>query len=166
MRVPVRIKPRLEQSYSGTYSFTTHQAASLDLPGSWAAQDFSNSAGANTTLWIDFKKARGAFVPSLQNAVHDIFASLGDEGGKVYASKAQRVCGGERLGWFRSYEKPNEDPPWQYEETLFLAGDTIYRAVYSRPDGQPADRRIRAALNTLCPLPTESENPSSKSTLP
>ena len=120
------------------------------------------------TVWMDFKKARGAFVPqvmlwhvnaaflsgpSLHDAVGDIVESLRAQGAKVYVSKAQRVCGGKRLGWFLSYEKAHSDPPWQFEDTLYMAGDTVYRATYSRPDGQVEDKQTRAALNTLCPAP-------------
>jgi hypothetical protein len=115
---------------------------------------------------MDFKKARGAFVPqvmlwhvnaaflsgpSLDDAVRDIVGSLRAEGAKVFVSKPQRVCGGKRLGWFLAYKKLNTDPPWQFEDTLYMAGDTVYRATYSRPDGLAEDEKTRAALDTLCP---------------
>jgi hypothetical protein len=154
------------QRWSGNLTFTPHQSAALKLPASWATQDNGNAAAANTTVWMDFKKARGPFVPqvmlwhvnaaflsgpTLNDAIHDIVASLHAEGAKVYVSKAQRVCGGKRLGWFLAYEKPNGDPTWQFEDTLYLAGDTVYRATYSRPDGEAEDQKTRAALDTLCP---------------
>lgn len=154
--------------WSGKLSFRPHQSAALKLPASWATQDNGNAAAANMTVWMDFKKARGAFVPqvmlwhvnaaflsgpSLHDAVQDIVGSLRAEGAKVYASKAQLVCGGKRLGWFLAYKKPNTDPPWRFEDTLYMAGDTVYRATYSRPDGEPEDEKTRVALNTLCPAP-------------
>ncbi len=157
-----------ESRWSGHLSFTPHQSAALRLPASWATQDNGNAAAANMTVWMDFKKARGAFVPqvmlwhvnaaflsgpSLHDAVADIVGSLRAEGAKVYVSKAQRVCGGKRLGWFLAYEKPNTDPPWQFEDTLYMAGDTVYRATYSRPDGLAEDKNTRAALDSLCPAP-------------
>ncbi len=156
----------LESPWSGHLSFTPHQSAALKLPGSWATQDNGNAAAADMTVWMDFKKARGAFVPqvmlwhvnaaflsgpTLHDAVHDIVESLRAGGAKVYVSKAQRVCGGKRLGWFLSYKKANTDPPWQFEDTLYMAGDTVYRATYSRPDGLEEDKKTRAALDTLCP---------------
>lgn len=158
----------LESRWSGHLSFTPHQSAALKLPASWATQDNGNAAAANMTVWMDFKKARGAFVPqvmlwhvnaaflsgpSLHDGVRDIVESLRAEGAKVYVSKAQRVCGGKRLGWFLAYKKPNTDPPWQFEDTLYMAGDTVYRATYSRPDGLEEDKKTRAALDTLCPAP-------------
>jgi hypothetical protein len=161
-------KPLDAQRWSGNLTFTPHQSAALKLPASWAAQDNGNAAAANTTVWMDFKRARGAFVPqvmlwhvnaallsgpSLLDAIHDIVESLRAEGAKVYVSKEQRVCGGKRLGWFLAYEKPHTDPPWQFEDTLYMAGDTVYRATYSRPDGQAEDKQTRAALDTLCPAP-------------
>jgi hypothetical protein len=154
------------RGWSGNLTFTPRQSAALKLPGSWASQDNGNAAAGSTTVWMDFKKARGAFVPqvmlwhvnaaylsgpSLHSAVDDIVESLRDEGAKVYVSKAQLVCGGKRLGWFLAYEKPHGDPPWQFEDTLYMAGDTVYRATYSRPDGQAEDKETRAALDTLCP---------------
>ncbi len=161
-------KPLDPLRWSGNLSFTPHQSAALKLPESWATQDNGNAASANMTVWMDFKKARGAFVPqvmlwhvnaaflsgpSLHDAIHDIVESLRAEGAKVYVSKAQPVCGGKRLGWFLAYEKPHTDPPWQFEDTLYMAGDTVYRATYSRPDGQAEDKKTRAALDTLCPAP-------------
>ena len=158
----------LDDEIYATKTFETHQAARLDLPTNWGTQDMANGAAAQTTIWLDFKKARGASVPrvfllhlktefmsgpTLADAVKDIVGNLRSDGAKVFVSKAQRVCGGRRMGWFLSYEKPYEDPPWQFEDTMFVDGDTIYRAVYSRPDHQPEDARTRRALNTLCPLP-------------
>jgi hypothetical protein len=160
-------KPPQYSTVTGPLSFTTRQVAKLKLPVRWDKQDFANGAAADTTMWLDFSKARGATVPrvfllhlktsylsgpTLTDAIHDIVGNLHDEGAKVYVSRAQRVCGGKRRGWFLSYEKPNDDPPLQFEGTLFVAGDTVYRATYSRPDGQPEDPKTRAALNTLCPL--------------
>ena len=148
-------------------SFTPNQAATLKVPVNWDKQDFANGAAADTTLWLDFQKARGAIVPrvfllhlkttylsgpTLHDAVHDILENLRAEGARVYVSKARRVCGGKRLGWFLSYEKPNDDPPLHFVDTLFVSGDTVYRATYSRPDGQPEDAKTRAALSTLCAL--------------
>lgn len=160
-------KPLPYTGVTGPLSFTTRQAAKLKLPARWDKQDFANGAAADSTLWLDFSKARGATVPrvfllhlktsylsgpSLHDAIHDIVENLHAEGARVFVSRAQRVCGGKRPGWFLSYEKPKDDPPLQFEGTLFVAGDTVYRATYSRPDGQPEDARTRAALNTLCPL--------------
>jgi hypothetical protein len=88
--------------------------------------------------------------PSLQDAVQDVLASLRARDAKVYISKAQRVCSGRRPGWFFSYVKPSEDRPLHYDETLFMAGDTIYRATYIRRDDQPEDTKTREGLNTLC----------------
>lgn len=122
----------------------------------------------DSAIWLDFKKARGAFVPrilimklkttylsgpSLQDAVHDIVDGLHAQGAKMHASNAQPVCGAKRLGWFLSYNKPADDPPWDFDEVLVLQGDTVYRITYSRPDGAPEDAKTRAALKTLCPLP-------------
>jgi hypothetical protein len=161
-------KPLDPQRWSGNLTFTPHQPTALKLPASWATQDNGNAAASNTTVWMDFKKARGAFVPqvmlwhvnaaflsgpSLKDAIHDIVESLRAEGAKVYVSKEQRVCGGKRLGWFLAYAKPHSDPPWQFEDTLYMAGDTVYRATYSRPDGEAEDKATRAALDTLCPAP-------------
>ncbi len=160
-------KPTPDPGGAPSMSFTQHQAAALKLPVNWDKQDFANGAAANTTLWLDFKKARGAFVPrvfllqlkttylsgpSLQDAIHDILMSLREDAARVTVSRAQRVCGGKRLGWYLSYERPRDDPPAQFENILFLAGDTVYRVIYSRPVGQAEDAKTRAALNTLCPL--------------
>ena len=146
-------------------SFTKDQTASLKMPANWDQQDFANGAAADTTLWLDFKKARGAIVPrvfllhlktaymsgpTLQDSVHDILGNLRDEGAKVYVSRASRVCRGKRLGWYLSYKKPNDDPPLEFVDTLYVAGDTVYRATYSRPVGQPIDVKTRAAMSTLC----------------
>ncbi len=163
---PARSEPSDAHGWSGHLTFTPKQSAALSLPASWATQDNGNAAASNMTVWMDFKKARGAFVPqvmlwhvnaaylsgpSLHDAVHDIVESLRAQGAKVYVSKAQLVCSGKRLGWFLAYEKPTSDPPWQFEDTLYMSGDTVYRATYSRLDGQEEDKGTRAALNTLCP---------------
>jgi len=160
-----RAKPSRDLSGAPSMSFTPNEVAKLKVPVNWDKQDFANGAAADTTLWLDFRKARGAIVPrvfllhlkttylsgpTLQDAVHDIRENLRSEGATVYVSKAQMVCGGKRLGWLLSYRKPNDDPPLQFVDTLYVAGDTVYRATYSRPDGQPEDAKTRAALSTLC----------------
>jgi hypothetical protein len=118
-------------------------------------------------VWLDWTKQSANFVPrvmlwqmqavepymrrpSLQDAVQNVLSSLRAGNAKVYTSKAQRVCGGERPGWFFSYLKPSGDPPLYVEETLFAASETIYRATYVRPADQPEDTKAREALNTLC----------------
>lgn len=159
------IKPSRDLAGAPSMSFTTNQTATLKVPVNWDKQDFANGAAADTTLWLDFKKARGAIVPrvfllhlkttymsgpTLQDAVHDILGNLHAEGAKMYVSKAKTVCRGKRLGWFLSYRKPNDDPPLDFVDTLYVAGDTVYRATYSRPPGQPVDAKTIAALSTLC----------------
>lgn len=165
---PPLVQRKPSRNFDGTpsMSFTTHQSAALDLPTNWSKQDLANGAAADTTLWIDFKKAKGAIVPrvfllhlntsylsgpTLDDAVHDIVGNLREEGAKMYVSKARRVCGGRVVGWFLSYEKPRDDPPLQFIDTIFISGDTVYRATYSRAAGQPEDPKTRAALSTLCP---------------
>jgi len=163
-RTPRTKTPRL--GLSTGMSFKPHPATTLKLPSNWATQDQANGAAANTSLWLDFKKARGAFVPrvfimhmktkylsgpTLKDAVHDIVASLEPDDARVSVSAAQRVCGGKFQGWFLSYERPGEDLPGQYENILFVVRDTVYRVVYSRPDGQAEDPETRAALNSVCP---------------
>jgi hypothetical protein len=146
------------------------QPAALALPPGWAKQDFGNKAATDTAVWLQWTKQRGAFVPrvflwqrkadepymrrpTLKDAVQDVIATLRAHNAKVYTSKAHRVCGGERPGWFFSYVKPDDDPPVHFDETLFFAGDTIYRATYIRPADQPEDTTTREALNTLCAQP-------------
>ena len=151
---------------ASTATFTPEQSAALRLPTNWAAQDMANTVAADTTLYLDFKKARGAFVPrvflvhlqttylsdpTLHGAVEDILGSLRQYGTHVLASKPQRVCGGRFDGWFLSYSRPRGDPPGQYENVLFMQGDTIFRVMYTRPFGEPEDPKTRAALDTLCP---------------
>ncbi|GAC1498713.1 MAG: hypothetical protein NVS1B2_21890 [Vulcanimicrobiaceae bacterium] len=160
-----RVKPGRDLAGSPSMSFTPEQAAKLKVPVNWDKQDFANGAAADTTMWLDFRKARGAIVPrvfllhlkttylsgpTLQDAVHDISENLQSEGAKLYVSKAMRVCGGKRLGWFLSYRKPKDDPPLEFVDTLYVKGDTVYRATYSRPDGQPQDAKTITALSTLC----------------
>lgn len=141
--------------------------ASLALPQGWTRQDFGFLGTTETAEWLDWKHQSAKWVPrvfvwrikaetgymsrsSLHDAVHAVLSSLHDEGAKLYASKAQRVCGGERPGWFLSYVKTEDDPPLHLEETIFLDGDTIYRATYIRAAGEPEDAKTREALNTLC----------------
>lgn len=148
-------------------SLSPPQPAALSLPPAWAKQDFGNKAATDTTVWLDWTKQTADFVPrvflwqmkavarymrrpSLQDAVQDVLSSLRAEEAKIYANKAQRVCGGQRPGWYFSYVKPGEDPPLHFDETLFAAGETIFRATYIRPADQPEDTKTREALNTLC----------------
>jgi hypothetical protein len=143
------------------------RSASLLLPPEWGKQDYGNKAATDVKVWLDWTKQSAEFVPrvmlwqmqapeaymrqpSLEDAVQDVLASLHAQGAKVYASKAQRVCRGHRQGWFFSYLNPSGDPPVRVEETLFAAGDTIFRATYVRPVDQPEDTPAREALNTLC----------------
>lgn len=153
-------RPRIRQAE------TLPPQGALSVPRDWDKQDFGNIAETSVTLWLDWTKQTASFVPrlflwqkkedpemprpSLQDAVQDVLSTLHNEDDKVYASNAQRVCGGKRPGWFFSYVKPGDDPPLHFEETLLVAGGTIYRATYIRPAGQPEDPKARDALNTLC----------------
>jgi hypothetical protein len=170
-RTPQPPKPRpprrVFSSPPQAYSLSPPQPAALALPPGWSRQDFGNKAATDTTLWLDWTKQAGDFVPrvflwqtaaaapymrrpSLRDAVQDVLSALHAEDATVFASRAQRVCGGARPGWFLSYVKSGEDPPLHFDETLFMSGQTIYRATYIRPANQPEDAKTREALNTLC----------------
>jgi hypothetical protein len=175
IRIERRVKPRREkpqprpqpQPEVQPQAQSTPEVPSLSLPSTWAKQDMGNEGLLNVTLWLDWKKQSGAFVPrifmwrrgfddtdqrapSLKGAVDDILGVLHDEGATIYASRPQQLCDGTRDGWFLSYDKTHEQPPIHIDDTLFVAGDTIYRATYVRPAGQAEDQTAREALNTLC----------------
>lgn len=141
--------------------------ATLAVPRGWTRQDFGFLGTTETAEWLNWKNQSARWVPrifvwrikaeegymsrsSLQSAVKEMVSSLHDEGAKLYASKAQRVCGGQRPGWFLSYVKPEDDPPLHLEETIFMDGETIYRATYIRAADQKEDPQTREALNSLC----------------
>jgi hypothetical protein len=167
-RVP-RPKPQPPPSQwraQGTVSAPS-QGGSISLPPDWAMQDYGNKAATDVKVWLDWTKQSANFVPrvmlwqmqaadpymrrpSLQDSVQDVVTSLRARGTKIDASKAQRVCGGERPGWFFSYLDTSGDPPLRVEETLIAVGETVYRATYLRPADQPEDPKAREALNTLC----------------
>jgi len=142
------------------------ETPSLSLPSGWSKQDIGNEGAQNAVLWLDWKRQTAEFVPrvflwqrqvtayerrpSLRDAVEDVVTNIRGEGDKLYASRPEKVCNGTRPGWFLSYDKPEDDPPIHIDDTLYVAGDTIYRATYVRPAGQPEDTRTRRALNSLC----------------
>lgn len=147
-------------------SFEHHQGVKMRMPQRYDTQDLGNGASSDVSKYVDFSKAKGAFVPqvwvvqlktsylsgpTLQDAVHDIVASFQPDGTKISASMPQRVCHGRYPAWFLSYSRPDEEPPGDYENILFVEGDTMFRVMYSRPLGQPEDPQTRAAMNTLCP---------------
>ena len=147
-------------------SFKHNRSVKLTMPPKYDTQDLANGAASDVSKYVDFSQARGAFVPqvwlvhlntsylsgpTLQDAVHDIVASLQPGEAKISASKSQRVCHGKYAAWFLSYSRPDEDLPGDYENILFVEGDTMYRVMYSRPLGQPEDPQTRAAMNALCP---------------
>lgn len=143
------------------------QPATLALPDGWSRQDFGYLETTDAAEWLNWKKQSAKWVPrvflwrykaeegymsrpSLHNTIQEILSSLHDEHAKVYVSRAQAVCDGQRSGWFLSYVKSSDDPPLQFDETLFVADGMIYRATYIRAEGQDEDANTRAALNTLC----------------
>ncbi len=147
-------------------SFKHDAGIKIRMPVTYDTQDLGNGATSEISKFVDFSKAKGAFVPqvwvvqlktsylsgpTLQDAVHDIVASFQPDVEKMSASKPQRVCHGKYRAWFLSYARPGEDLPGDYENILFVAGDTMYRVMYSRPLGQPEDPQTRAAMNALCP---------------
>lgn len=158
--------PPPQWQVQGTLSAPS-QGASILLPTDWAMQDYGNKAATDVKVWLDWTKQSRNFVPrvmvwqmqaadpymrrpSLQDAVQDVVTSLRARGTKIDASKAQRLCGGARPGWFFSYLDTSGDPPLRVEETLIAVGETVYRATYLRPANQPEDPKAREALNTLC----------------
>ncbi len=171
--LPIRIERRQTRftasssTQQPTVVLAPPQPASLYLPPHWARQDFGYLAASDTTTWLDWSKQSAKWVPrvflwqrkmeggymqrpSLQSTVAEILSTLRAQDAKVYTSRPQRVCRGQRFGWFLSYVKPGDDPPLHFEETLFMAGATVYRATYIRAAGQPEDPETREALNTLC----------------
>ena len=147
-------------------SFKHNAGVKFKMPVQYDTQDLGNGAASDVSKYVDFSKAKGAFVPqvwlvqlktsylsgpTLRDAVHDIVTSLQPDGAKISASKPQRVCHGKYPAWFLSYSQPDQDLPGQYENILFLDGDTMYRVMYSRPLGQPEDPKTRKAMNALCP---------------
>lgn len=140
---------------------------SLSVPSGWEKHDIGHEGMQEAALWLDWSKQTSDFVPrvflwqkpmvaddgrrlSLREAVRDVVAYLHDEGDKLFENRAQRVCGGRRLGWFLSYDKPEDDPPVHIDDVFLMDGDTVYRATYARPVHQREDPRTRRALNTLC----------------
>ena len=159
------LSPR-DTSGAPSMSFRHNAGVKLRMPLTYDTQDLANGAASDVSKYVDFSKAKGAFVPqvwlvqlktsylsgpTLQDAVHDIVASLQPDGAKISASKPQRVCHGRYQAWFLSYSQPDQDLPGQYENILFVEGDTMYRVMYSRPLGQLEDPQTRAAMNALCP---------------
>jgi hypothetical protein len=143
------------------------QPATLALPSGWSKQDFGFLGTTDASIWLDRTEHRGKWIPrvflwdkkvepgymqrtSMRDALKEILDSLHDEHAVMYASRAHRVCNGLRAGWFLSYSKPEDDPPLHFDETLFMANDTVYRATYIRAVDQPEDSKARAALDTLC----------------
>jgi hypothetical protein len=164
-----RAQPRPPDTWTATQDPVSapSQGASISLPPDWQKQDYGNMAATDIKIYLDWTKQSANFVPrvtlwqmqaadpymrrpSLQDAIQAVSSTVRAGGTKIDVSKAQRVCGGERRGWFFSYLDTTEDPALRVEETLFAAGDTVYRATYLRPADQPEDPKARAALNTLC----------------
>jgi hypothetical protein len=142
--------------------------ASIALPSGWSRQDLAFLGTTNTAEWLDWThskknekwvpriflwqmQAKTGYMhqPTLDDAVKQILDTL-HEDAKMQASRAQRVCSGERRGWFLSYVKPEDDPPLHFDETIFMVGQKIYRAIYIRSVDQAEDQKTREALNTLC----------------
>ncbi len=143
------------------------EGPSLAVPSGWEKHDIGHEGTQDAALWLDWSKQTAEFVPrvflwqkpmiaedgrrlSLREAVHDVVAYLNDEGDKLFENRAQRVCGGRRLGWFLSYDKPEDDPPVHIDDVFLMDGSTVYRATYARPIEQREDVRTRRALNSLC----------------
>lgn len=139
----------------------------LTAPQGWRTQDIGFEGQSDVTLWLDWKNQTSNFVPrvflwqrravtpemrneTLRHAVAEILDLLRSEKDELYVSRPQLVCDGTRSGWFFSYVKPWDDPPLRYEETIYVQGDAIDRATYSRAAGQPEDPNAREALNSLC----------------
>lgn len=142
--------------------------ASLSLPSGWSRQDLAFLGTTTTAEWLDWthsKKtdkwvpriflwqmnAKPGYMhrPTLDDAVKQILDTLHDDA-RMQTSRAQLVCNGERRGWFFSYVKSEDDPPLHFDETVYMTGEKIYRAIYIRSVDQPEDPQTRAALNTLC----------------
>jgi hypothetical protein len=143
------------------------EGPSLSVPSGWEKHDIGHEGMQDAALWLDWSKQTAEFVPrvflwqkpmmdadgrrlSLREAVHDVVAYLHDEGDKLFESRAQPVCGGRRLGWFLSYDKPEDDPPVHIDDIFLMDGTTVYRATYARPIEQKEDVRTRRALSSLC----------------
>lgn len=171
VRIEHRVPPAPQQTKAQHHARhvvePSAQGPSLSVPSGWEKHDIGHEGMQDAALWLDWSKQTAEFVPrvflwqkpmisddgrrlSLRETVHDVVAYLHDEGDKVFENRAQRVCGGRRLGWFLSYDKPEDDPPVHIDDVFLLDGATVYRATYARPIEQREDVRTRRALNSLC----------------
>lgn len=163
IRPPPAPAPEVPQAAS----MAPPQPATLALPHGWSKQDFGFLDTVDTAEWLDWKHQSAKWVPrvflwkwkvktgymsrpSLQDTIKQIISSLHDEGAKLYASNAEQVCNGDRAGWYLSYTKTSDTPPIRFDETLYMSGETVYRAMYLRAADQPEDTATRKALDTLC----------------
>jgi hypothetical protein len=161
-------RPRAAAPPQETAMLAPPPPAALALPQGWSRQDLAFLGTTKTAEWLNWSKSRHSdkwvprvFVwqmpvkpgymhaPSLSDAVQQILDTL-HEDATISASRPQRVCSGERDGWFLSYVKADDDPPLHYDETLLMQGQSIYRAIYIRAVDQPEDTTTRAALSSLC----------------
>jgi len=170
--VHVQQKPRAVAPRASSTATTTEIAppppAYIALPAGWNRQGFAFLGTTETAEWLNWGKTKHSekWVPrvflwrmkmesgymqglSLHDAVEHILETL-HEDAKITVSKAQRVCDGERDGWFLSYVKPDDDPPLHFDETVLLADGKVYRAMYIRSVNQPEDADTRDALKSLC----------------
>ncbi|HKU68547.1 MAG TPA: hypothetical protein VJP85_12290 [Candidatus Baltobacteraceae bacterium] len=173
-RVRTRRTPRIARATAAPQSAAESEMlgppppASIALPASWSRQDLAFLGTTNTAEWLDWShskkndrwvpriflwqmQAKTGYMhqPTLDDGVKQILDTLHQDA-KMQASRSQRVCDGRRNGWFLSYVKPDDDPPLHFDETIFMVGQKIYRAIYIREVDQPEDLKTRDALNTLC----------------
>lgn len=165
----VSVRPRKEApSTATTTELAPAPPAYISLPSGWSRQEFAFLGTTETAEWLNWGKTKHSdkWVPrvflwrmkmesgymqrlSLHDAVEHILGTLRQDA-KIHVSKAQRLCDGERDGWFLSYVKPDDDPPLHFDETVLLAQGKVYRAMYIRSVDQPEDPDTREALNSLC----------------
>jgi hypothetical protein len=170
VRIERRVQPRPQRArprHRARAERGFEEGPSLAVPSGWEKHDIGHEGMQDAALWLDWSKQTAEFVPrvflwqkpmiaedgrrlSLREAVHDVVAYLNDEGDKLFENRAQLVCGGRRLGWFLSYDKPEDDPPVHMDDVFLMDGNTVYRATYARPIEQREDVRTRRALNSLC----------------
>ncbi|HVA28554.1 MAG TPA: hypothetical protein VNF68_10260 [Candidatus Baltobacteraceae bacterium] len=76
--------------------------------------------------------------------------------GKIIVSRAGKVCNGGRDGWHFESSGIYNGRRVYFDQRVLLDGGYEYVATYTRPLGAPADPAAKRALDTLCPLPTQS----------
>ena len=122
-------------------------AAGAEILGMWTAPQIKTT-GENVNVGVTRSLANSSLSQDVAANEQQLRKLFGDK--NLTASKAMKVCGGTRDGWYFAGRMSFGSLTISVEQTLAVGNAGLFIATYSRLDGVPESADARKSIQSLC----------------